>query len=104
MAPDPSGAGGAALRRCVARPVSEFAEQIWGRAPLFTPAAELDRDFGDLIGPDAVDELVSTRGLRTPFLRMAKDGKVLDRSRFTRGGGAGATVNDQVADDRVLAE
>jgi lysine-specific demethylase/histidyl-hydroxylase NO66 len=46
---------------------------------------------------------VSRRGLRTPFLRMAKDGPVLPAARFTRGGGAGATIADQVADDRVLA-
>ena len=48
-----------------------------------------------------MDELTSTRGLRTPFLRVAKDGTVLDRSRFTRGGGAGAEVDDQLADDRL---
>ena len=51
---------------------------------------------------DAVDELVSRRGLRTPFLRVAKDGAVVDPARFTRSGGAGAEIADQVADDRVL--
>jgi lysine-specific demethylase/histidyl-hydroxylase NO66 len=51
-----------------------------------------------------VDELVSRRGLRTPFLRMAKDGTVLPGSAYTRGGGAGATIGDQAADDRVLAQ
>ena len=49
----------------------------------------------------AVDELVSRRGLRTPFLRVAKDGKVVDAARFTRGGGAGAEIADQLADDRL---
>ena len=48
-----------------------------------------------------MDELTSTRGLRTPFLRVAKDGKVVEPARFTRGGGAGAEVADQVADDRL---
>jgi len=48
-----------------------------------------------------VDELTSTRGLRTPFLRVAKDGKVVEPARFTRGGGAGAEIADQVADDRL---
>jgi hypothetical protein len=71
---------------------------------LLTRAAELGGTFADLLDAAAVDELVSSRGLRTPFLRMAKDGSVLDKSRFTRGGGAGATINDQAADDRVLAE
>ena len=50
-----------------------------------------------------MDELVSERGLRTPFLRMAKDGNVLPGHRFTRSGGSGATIADQVADDKVLA-
>ena len=48
-----------------------------------------------------MDELTSTRGLRTPFLRVAKDGKVVEPARFTRGGGAGAEIADQVADDRL---
>jgi ribosomal protein L16 Arg81 hydroxylase len=95
--------GGAALRRCTALSSDEFAARVWGRAPLLTRAGELGRDFTDLIGPDAVDELVSRRGLRTPFLRMAKDGTVLPSKQFTRGGGAGAGIVDQSADDRVLA-
>ena len=51
---------------------------------------------------DTVDELLSRRGLRTPFLRVAKDGKVVDASRFTRSGGAGAEIADQLADDKLL--
>jgi lysine-specific demethylase/histidyl-hydroxylase NO66 len=98
-----SGAGGAALRRCIACTGDHFAGSYWGRAPLLTRAADLDGDFTDLLSPTAVDELVSRRGLRTPFLRMAKDGTVLPASRFTRGGGAGASVGDQAADDKVLA-
>ena len=95
---------GAALRRCTVLSSPQFAEQYWGRAPLLTRAAELARSFGDLFDPRAVDELVSERGLRTPFLRMAKDGTVLAAKQFTRGGGAGAGIADQVADDRVLAQ
>jgi hypothetical protein len=98
-----AGAGGAALARCTARSADEFAAEFWGRAPLLTRAAELGGDFTDLLSPAAVDELVSRRGLRTPFLRMAKDGSVLPEKRFTRGGGAGAAIADQAADDKVLA-
>jgi hypothetical protein len=98
-----TGAGGGALGRCIARPVSDFADENWGRAPLLTRAAELGGDFSDLLSPAAVDELVSERGLRTPFLRMAKEGTVLPAARFTRGGGAGASIADQAADDKVLA-
>ena len=41
------------------------------------------------------------RGLRTPFLRIAKDGNVLASPRFTRGGGVGATIADQIDTDAV---
>jgi hypothetical protein len=63
----------------------------------------LGGDFADLLSAAAVDELISQRGLRTPFLRMAKDGTVLPAARYTRGGGAGASIADQAADDKVLA-
>jgi lysine-specific demethylase/histidyl-hydroxylase NO66 len=94
---------GDALNRCVACGLDRFAAEHWGRAPLLTRGAELAAGFDDLFGAAAVDELVSRRGLRIPFLRMAKDGKVLPGATFTRGGGAGASIGDQAADDRVLA-
>jgi cupin superfamily protein len=65
-------------------------------------ADQLPSSFDDLFSLDATDELLSRRGLRTPFIRMAKNGKVIDSSRYTRSGGVGAQVADQVADDRVL--
>ncbi len=89
-----------ALARCVADP-DGFAE-AWGVRPLHASAAELPAGFGDLFDLDAVDELLSRRGLRTPFLRMAKDGVVVDSARFTRGGGVGAQIADQVDDAAVL--
>lgn len=58
--------------------------------------------FADLLSLDAVDELLSRRGVRTPFLRVVKDGWPVDPHRFTRSGGAGAEVGDQVAGDLVL--
>ena len=95
--------GDTALARCVACSTREFAEGHWGRAPRLSRAAELSSGFTDLIDARAVDELVSERGLRTPFLRMAKDGAVRPAASFTRGGGAGAAIADQAADDKVLA-
>ena len=95
--------GGTALARCVACSAEVFAEEHWGRAPRLSRAAELGSDFTDLLTAAAVDGLVSERGLRTPFLRMAKDGAVLPAASFTRGGGAGAGITDQAADDKVLA-
>ena len=55
----------------------------------------------DLFSGDAVDELISVRGLRAPFLRVAKDGRTFGDREFTSGGGVGATVADQLNDDLV---
>ena len=88
-----------ALARCVADPTG-FAD-AWGRRPLLASAAELPGPFDDLLDLDGVDELLSRRGLRTPFLRMAKDGAVVDSARFTRPGGVGAAIGDQVDDAAV---
>jgi hypothetical protein len=90
---------GRALARCVADP-DAFAA-AWGSRPLLATASELPRSFDDLLDLDGVDELLSRRGLRTPFLRMAKDGVVVDSGRYTRPGGVGAAIGDQVDDSAV---
>jgi lysine-specific demethylase/histidyl-hydroxylase NO66 len=92
------------LSRCIAVSIDDFAEKYWATKPLLTSAASLGQGFDDLLAPGDVDELLSERGLRTPFLRMAKNGSVLAATTFTRSGGVGATVADQVADDKVLAQ
>ena len=108
---DPAGGSGGstsrpALRRCIATDPEVFARDVWSLAPLLSTRAELAASgpagHGDLFSLDAVDELLSRRGLRTPFLRIAKDGLVTPPARYTRPGGTGALVADQVADDRVL--
>src|SRR5687767_10397820 len=81
-----------ALARCVSDPDAFVA--LWGRSALLSTAAALPRPFDDLLDLDAVDELLSRRGLRTPFLRLAKDGVVVPASSFTRSGGAGAAIAD----------
>jgi ribosomal protein L16 Arg81 hydroxylase len=91
-----------ALRRCVAGDIEEFATTYWANRPLLSKAVDLPSGFDDLLTLEAVDELVARRGLRTPFLRIAKNGQVVPNNRFTRSGGAGAQIADQVADDRVL--
>lgn len=90
------------MRRCAGPDTDRFARERWGRDPLLTRSAERGGDFADLLSLAAVDELLSQRGLRTPFLRVVKDGSPVDPNRFTRAGGAGAEVGDQVADDLVL--
>ena len=68
-----------ALARLIAVDYDVFAEEYWGRQPLVSRAAELPEPFDDLFSLDAVDELVSRRGLRTPFVRVAKNGQTLGR-------------------------
>jgi lysine-specific demethylase/histidyl-hydroxylase NO66 len=92
-----------ALSRCASVEPDRFAAEYWSVRPLLSRAADLPGPFDDLLTVADIDDLLSRRGLRTPFLRIAKDGAVLDAARFTGSGGAGAEVADQVLDDRVLA-
>lgn len=93
-----------ALSRCIRVDSDTFAVEHWGRLPLLSPADSLPSGFDDLFSSAAVDELISTRGIRTPFVRMANEGSVLDPSRYTAPGGFGAEVGDQVSSEKVLAE
>lgn len=97
-------AGRAALRRLLGVDgAHELRTSRWGRLPLLRPVEERGGDaFADLFSLDAVDELVSRRGLRTPFLRVARDGTTLADREFTAGGGIGAGIADQVSEDRLL--
>lgn len=94
--------GHPALERVIACTPADFAEHYWGCQPLLSRAEDLPAAFTDLFSSAAADELVSERALRTPFLRMAKDGSTLPDRAFTRGGGIGAGIADQVSDDRLL--
>ncbi|WP_131103919.1 cupin domain-containing protein [Ornithinimicrobium sufpigmenti] len=93
-----------ALSRLI-RPTSpeEFADTVWGRRPHLASVEDRGGDtFADVFSLDAVDELVAERGLRTPFLRVAKDGSTLPERAFTAGGGIGAGIGDQVSEDKIL--
>ncbi|MGW3858348.1 cupin domain-containing protein [Micromonospora arida] len=94
------------MARCVSVEPAKFAAAHWGHTPLLSRAAELPdpAGFTDLLSPADADELLSRRGLRTPFLRVAKDGQLVAASRWTGGGGAGAEIGDQVLDERVLEQ
>jgi ribosomal protein L16 Arg81 hydroxylase len=98
------------LARCIRVTPEEFGNTYWGKRPLLSRAgdprpgpATSGKLFDDLITVADVDELVSRRGLRTPFLRMARGGRVLNARDYTGPGGAGAEVADQALDERVLA-
>ena len=69
---------------------------------MLSRAGELPGGFAELLNSEAIDELVSERGLRTPFLRVAKDGSTLTEKAFTGPGGVGATIADQVSDDKLV--
>lgn len=92
------------LERCVACGRDEFAAEFWGRRPLLTRSAQLPRDFSDLLFPAMVDEIITERGVRTPFVRMAREGTLVDRACFTRAAGFGAQITDQIDPDGVLTQ
>ncbi|MFE9249066.1 cupin domain-containing protein [Streptomyces sp. NPDC007088] len=99
--PGATAAAGVLEARLTGLPREEFAREVWARTALLTRGAS---DFSDLFSADAVDELVSRRGLRTPFLRVAKDGSTLPESAFTSAAGVGATVPDQLDDTALWRE
>ncbi|MEW1955498.1 cupin domain-containing protein [Terrabacter sp. NPDC080008] len=94
--------GHSALAQLVPFSRDEFARDHWSHTPVVTRAADLPGGILDLFGEESVDELVSRRGLRAPFLRVARDGRTLGDREFTSGGGVGASVADQVSDDKLL--
>jgi bifunctional lysine-specific demethylase and histidyl-hydroxylase NO66 len=98
----PELAAGSALARLTAVDRDQFASRYWGREPLLSLAADLPGGSTELLDARAIDELVSKRGLRTPFLRVAKNGATLADKAFTAPGGVGAGVADQVSEDRLV--
>jgi len=93
-----------ALGRCVCVPPEVFARKYWAAGPLHSVAGSLPRDFADLFSVAAADELLTDRALRTPFIRMAKEGSVLANDCFTGSGGFGAHTADQVDPAMVLRQ
>lgn len=60
--------------------------------------------FAELFSAEAVDELIARRALRTPFVRMAKEGNGLAPSLCTSSGGTGAEVGDQLDSAKVMQQ
>lgn len=92
------------LRRCVAVDARRFADEYWGRRPLLTRADALPRDFSDLLSPDMVDELIAERGVRAPFIRLAKEGGVLPKDCYLGPAGFGAEIGDQIDSAKLLTQ
>ncbi len=101
----PSGApaeeSGALARLCSASRET-FARDLWGQRAWLSRSTDLPGEVADVFSEEAADELLSRRGLRTPFLRLAKNGSVIAPGRFTGSGGVGAQISDQIIDDAVL--
>jgi ribosomal protein L16 Arg81 hydroxylase len=94
----------AVLSRCIGTDPTTFASEFWGRRPLLSPSRALPRDFSDLLSADMVDELIAERGVRAPFIRLAKEGDVLARDCYLGPAGFGAEMPDQVDSAKVLAQ
>ncbi|TPG35245.1 cupin domain-containing protein [Mycolicibacterium hodleri] len=90
------------LSRCIGIDPQTFAREHWGRSPLLSRATSLPRDFDDLLTARTVDELLAERGVRAPFIRVAKEGDVLARESFLGSAGFGAEMPDQVDSAKVL--
>lgn len=92
------------LTRCIATDAVTFAGQFWGREPLLSRADALPRDFSDLLSAEHVDELLAERGVRAPFIRIAKGGEVLARDCYLGPAGFGAEMPDQVDSAKLLGQ
>jgi ribosomal protein L16 Arg81 hydroxylase len=92
------------LSRCIGIDTDVFATEYWGRKPLLSRTGALPRDFSDLLSPDMVDELIAERGVRAPFIRLAKEGQVLAKDSYLGPAGFGAEIADQVDSAKVLAQ
>ncbi len=107
MSHSTTGERGSDFRSALARLISvddhSFVDEYWGLQPLLSRASDLPGAFDDLMTAAAVDELIARRGVRTPFVRMAKNGSLLDKSRFTSSGGFGAEMPDQLDSAEVLS-
>ncbi|MBW3561017.1 MAG: cupin domain-containing protein [Actinobacteria bacterium] len=77
---------GGALGRCVGDAAS-FLEDAYSRRPHLHHAG--DGAFDDLLSIDDVDRLLTTTSPRAPAFRLVRDGSVLPRGSYTRGGTLG---------------
>ena len=96
--PDGTGAqAGTALRRCTGLTRDAFGSAYWGREPLLSHHPD---GFTDLLSAADVDELISERGLRTPFFRVVQEGRTVGGTTRTASAG-NRQISDLVAPDAV---
>jgi lysine-specific demethylase/histidyl-hydroxylase NO66 len=92
------GGSGSALARCTAVSPDVFATQHWGRFPLLSAAIDLPAPFTDLLAAGHVDDLLTGRGLRTPFVRVVRDARPAPPSAYTTTGTVGSQRLGDLAD------
>jgi lysine-specific demethylase/histidyl-hydroxylase NO66 len=98
--PDPA----SPLARATGLDVATFAREHWNARPRLTRAAELPRDFTDLLTVGDVDEMLGPRGLRTPYFRLVKGGESPPERSYTRAAIAGNRRLTDLADSARVAE
>jgi hypothetical protein len=95
-------AGSAALERCVGEPQSFLAEHFGQRSLL---RRQPDDAFADLFGPAQADHFLTSAGLRTPAVRVVRDGSAVPSSAWTTSARiAGVAMPGVVDPRRLLAE
>jgi hypothetical protein len=91
--------GSTALERCVGEPEPFIAEHF-GRRPL---VRRQGRDaFADLFDLSTADQLITTAGLRTPALRLVRDGTGIPSSTWTTSATIGGVSMPNIVDPRAV--
>ena len=91
--------GSTALERCVGEPAPFLADHFGRRALWRRQAADT---FADLFGLDDADHLVTTAGLRTPAMRLVRDGSGIPSSGWTRSATIGGAAMPGIVDPRAV--
>ncbi|MGH9117775.1 MAG: cupin domain-containing protein [Acidimicrobiales bacterium] len=91
--------GSTALERCVGEPESFLAEHFGRHALWRRQSADA---FADLFGPADADHLVTSAGLRTPAMRLVRNGAGIPSSGWTRSARIGGVAMPGIVDPRAV--
>lgn len=91
------------LAQCVGD-TARFVEDVWCRRPMLARAVD-PAGFADIVSPEEVDDLLSTRGLRGDQLRVVSEGRAVSVRNFTGWGSIGnSPVKEVLKPANVLME
>ena len=91
--------GSAALERCVGEP-GPFLSEYFGRRALWRRRS--DDGFADLFGPAEADHLLTTAGLRTPAIRLVRNGDGIPSSVWTTSARIAGVAMPGLVDPRAV--